>query len=238
MRRMFSLILLIGVLTLIVLPANATVLLQEDFSSATIANGSINDLSDIVAHTWYDFPNDNDPRWQIITDSGGQHIAILTPPTTGDYTHILFTAVDASGLGIGTELTLNFEYKFTQPSTGARAFAYLIGLTFPGDDLDPFAPWLDDAAGGFGSPDLDDGTVLHRENLTIGADDWVSSTLPSVTLSQEFSAIGVAFVFGDGEAVMAVDNVYLEASVPEPSIMLLLGTGLVSLAGLRRKFRN
>ena len=235
MRRMFSLILLIGVLILITVPVDAMVLLQEDFSSATIANGSIKDLTDIVAHKWYDFPDD--PRWQILSDSGDQHIAILTP-TANDVTNILFTAVDATGLGIGTELTLNFEYIFTKPSTGARAFAYLIGLTFPGDDLDPSAPWLDDAAGGFGSPDLDDGTVLHRENLTIGADDWVSSTLPSVTLSQEFSAIGVAFVFGDGEATMAVDNVYLEASVPEPSIMLLLGTGLVSLAGLRRKFRN
>ena len=234
MKRFLLLIFVILGLVFLTLPAYALELLQEDFSSATIVTDSINDSSDIVAHRWYDFPNT--PRWTIFDDSGDD-IAKLTP-TTGDVTNILFTAVDATGLGIGTELDLNFEYKFTAPSTPARAFAYLVGLSFPGDDLDPFAPWLDDAASGFSSPDLNDGTVLHREDLTVGGTGWISPDLPSISLSQEFSAIGIAFVFGDGDAFMAVDDVSLEASVPEPATIFLLGTGLLGLAMFRRKVRK
>ena len=237
MKRLFLSIFVIVGLIYLTAPVHAIPLLQEDFSSATIATGSINDPSDIVAHKWYDFPNT--PRWTIFNDSG-DNIAKLTP-TDGDVTNILFTAVDATGLSIGTELTLDFEYKYTEPTTPGRAFAYLVGLNFPGNDLDTFAPWLDDAAGGGGSPDVNDGTVLYRLDLAMGGAGWISPTFPSVILSQEFDAIGVAFVFGDGRAFMGVDDVSLEASaasVPEPSTMLLFGSGLIGLWGFRKKFKK
>jgi len=150
----------------------------------------------------------------------------------------LFTGIDATSLGIGTQLQLSFDYSFGTPTTGARAFAYLVGLDFPSNSLDPFAPWLDDAAGGFGSPDTNDGTVLTRLDLTIPTSGFVGASTSIVTLSQQYDAIVVAFVFGDGQTLQAVDNVTVNSTVPEPATMLLLGSGLLGLWGFKRKFRQ
>ena len=233
MKKISFIILTVCTLVLCSIPASALMLLNEDFSSASIVAGGIDDLSDIVLHTWYDNPaTASSPvdRWKIVDDSGdyiAQHL-----PTATDNRNILFTGVDATGLGIGTNLTLGFAYTFGEPTTPAQATVYLAGLNFPGDSLDRFAPWFE----GEGASS-NDGTVLLRQDLTIPSGGWVSPTIPLVQLTEEFDALAVAFIFGDGESFMAIDDVTLQSSapVPEPATMLLLGFGLVGFAGFGRK---
>jgi hypothetical protein len=97
---------------------------------------------------------------------------------------------------------------------------------------------LDDAAGGFGSPDINDGKVLTRLNLTWPTAGFVSASTSIVTLNQQFNAIALAFAFGDGQTIQAVDNVSVNASVPEPATMLLVGLGLIGIAGVKRRMHK
>jgi hypothetical protein len=56
---------------------------------------------------------------------------------------------------------------------------------------------------------------------------------PIVTNALRFEAIG-----GDGMYSVSEIQAYGEYPVPEPTTMLLLGLGLMGLAGVRRKFKN
>ena len=75
--------------------------------------------------------------------------------------------------------------------------------------------------------------VQIEENWVLDGDDYTSG-LVTGTLS-------VSLYFAAGEEGLFdsyVENEALPAVIPEPTTILLLGPGLLALAGLRRKFKN
>lgn len=72
---------------------------------------------------------------------------------------------------------------------------------------------------------VDDGTSPHDVNVNFLAD---------AVLNMRIASGGGDFYIDKSELTIN----YNPVSVPEPSTMLLLGPGLVGLAGIRRKFKK
>lgn len=67
--------------------------------------------------------------------------------------------------------------------------------------------------------------------------DWQTLVLLSGQIDAEYLSIG-AKAGNNGAMYAEIGGVYVTRSVPEPATMLLLGLGLMGLAGIRRKFSN
>jgi len=140
------------------------------------------------------------------------------------YTVRLFQGIDATGIASGTTLDFNFDYIYQQGFIGPEEMAWVLGLT-NGDVVNVQAPFV--------TP----GDQLVASPLTIQP-NWTHFAT-SFTLPTSYDAIAVVFgmgAFGDLSGLRGVDNVNLDTTpVPEPSTMLLLGSGLVGLLGSGRK---
>ena len=207
--------------------ANASILINEDFTGASIANGLTVNLLDNPGNTgndnlntWIDFPDSN--RWQI--QSGG----ICTGPCSGDFaqhlvqtddnTNMLFYALDASGLAPGTMLSLNLDF-ITSNRDGRVVLA---GMLNGQHSLDPFAPF-------FPPDDANDGIVILDQVLG-QTSVWTSTGTLEATLGQQFDVLALGIIMGGTSGSRGVDNVSLQA-VPEPSSLALAAIGLIGLAG-------
>lgn len=177
--------------------------------------------------------------------TSGKHLIITTNWNPGKDGYInsnvltayLFVTNDKGTYAIQLDTTSGKGYFFLNPTTVKTSqdiFASLSGLIYGGryNGLVTTSPY---------------GTVpvLTTDTPTAGNTvgvTWSSfnSTATGNTVDVDLSSIldGSAWYFVWATADCANDTIYGNVGVPEPGIMLLLGLGLVGLAGLRRKFKN
>jgi hypothetical protein len=179
-----------------------------------IQNGSF-EAQHVDVWKIYDYTNGNDLQgWDLVSGSGieVQH-AYYTPYAGGGPQYVELDSYDNSKMAQTVTTTLGEKYSLS--------FAYSPRPGVPGDSNNIELYWNDflistqSAAGG----SLTSWSLLSFTVYGTGSD----------TLS--FAAAGTSDKLGG-----LIDDVKLEAApVPIPSAVLLFGTGLASLIGLRRR---
>lgn len=225
MKRLLMTFAMMLVVAGMMVPAYGETLLFEEFSASTVITGTGINL--VTAATTDDHLNQWLGFGWTIQDSGGDYFAQQNATPSGDETNLMFYGISAAGVASGASLTLDFDYQIADRA----GQALVVGLNFGSHDLDPFAPWFNDAS---------NGVVIQNLPLAAdsGQDDGWQSAHYAFTLPATYDALVVGFVMGGSTGFRAVDSVNFQ-SVPEPSTMLLLGSGLVVLAGYgRRKFKK
>lgn len=192
------------------------------YSLSTNFDGITTNQSDLTTTSGLNQWNDL-VRWQIQPTGGNSDSwAQQTPRDDGGHeTSLLFYGFDATGLGVGTPFSLEFDFINDGPDTTIGK-VYLGGLD-TGESISRFAPW----------GNLDTTKFFEADLATTGV--WTHASYTG-TVSDDFDVLYVAFRLGGTSGLRGIDNVSLDvAPVPEPSTFLLLGAGIAGLALWRRK---
>jgi hypothetical protein len=210
--------------------ASAAALLNESFTGVTIdTTGSQITLADGPG------ANDNLGKWIDLSRWTVSTGGVCASPCTGSYalhtsstadeTNLLYYCISLAGFGVGTVLTVNFDYIISNRD----GQFFLAGLNYGQNNLDPFAPWFN-----ADDPAPTDGTRLLDPLLTQTA-TWAHRTY-SYTLTQPYDVIVVGFALGGSSGSRGVDNVLVEAqAVPLPGTLALPGVAALAGAAVRRR---
>lgn len=199
--------------------------LVEDFNGASI------NIADLTTTSGLDQWNDL-VRWQINPtggNTGGSPDAWAehTPRDDGGAENsLLFFGFDATGYGAGSTFTLDFD--FLNSSSSFKGYVHVGGLV-GSEKISRFAPWQDLEA-----------TTFSKTQISNGVNSWASMSTISGVVDADYEVLYIAFNLGGTAGPRGIDNVNLtvNAPVPEPTAMLLFGTGLAGLAAVARRKRS